>query len=546
MTLWLTAHPAEPVLLPSPDRAGTPEDHILQAAGLATDGPALLDFFRRRLVTEADRPRIQELIRQLGNNAFAVREKAANDLILRGPGVVPLLRQALQDPPDIEVMRRLEQCLRRVESTSQAPLMTAAVRLVALRRPSDGTSVLLTYLPFAESESVADEIRAALTTLAVHDGKPDPVLVAALADGTAMKRGAAGEALCKTGVKQCWPAIRKLLYDPDPTVRLQVGLALAFAQEKEAIPVLIELLVQVPQTQAWRVEDLLFRLAEDKAPPVSLGADDAGRRKCKEAWSAWWKTAGATMDLAKLLKATQWLNYTLAIVLDGPGESSGRVLELDPRKNLRWEITGLQFPMDAQVLPGERVLITEHTGNRVSERDTKGTIHWEQKIVRPIMAQRLPNGNTFIASNQALMEIDRAGKTVFNLRRDDIQKAAKTRNGEIVIATGEETIVRLDTTGKQLQSFNGCVDVYGGRLDVLANGNVLVPEYSNNRVAEFSADGQIVWQATMEVPIAAARLPNGNTLVTCMNKNTGVEIDRSGKQVWEYTANPRVTRLFRR
>jgi hypothetical protein len=555
MTLWLSGGPAEPVLPQSPDpvkaesphRALTAEDQILQAAGLATDGTALLDFFRRRQVTEADLPRIHDLIRQLGHNSFTVREKAANDLILRGPGVVPLLRQALQDPPDIEVMRRLELCLRRVETASQAPLTTAAVRLVALRKPADGTSVLLTYLQFAESESVADEIRAALTALAVVDGKPDPVLVAALSDSKAMKRGAAGEALCKMSAKQCWPAIRKLLQDPDSTVRLQVGLALAFAQEKEAIPVLIDLLVQAPQAQAWRVEDLLVRLAGDKAPPVSLGPDEASRRKCKEAWSAWWKIAGATIDLAQLLKATQWLNYTLAIVLDGPGESSGRVLELDPHKNTRWEITGLQFPMDAQVLPGERVLITEHTGNRVTERDARGaTIHWEHKINRPIMAQRLPNGNTFIASNYALMEVDRAGKTIFNLRRDDIQKAAKARNGEIVIATGEETIVRLDTTGKQLQSFSGCVDVYGGRLDVLANGNVLVPEYSNNRVVEFNPDGQIVWQTSIEYPIAAVRLPNGNTLVTCMNKNTGVEIDRGGKEVWRYTANPRVTRLFRR
>src|SRR5262249_46296596 len=155
--------------------------------------------------------------------------------------------------------------------------------------------------------------------------------------------------------------------------------------------------------------------------------DEAGRRKCKEAWTAWWKTAGTTIDLAKLVKSSQWLNYTLAIVLEGPGESVGRVLELDPHKNPRWEITGLQFPMDAQVLPGERVLITEHTGNRVTERDTKGKILWEQKVNRPIMAQRLPNGHTFIAANDVLMEVDRANKTIFNLRRDDIQKAAKTR-----------------------------------------------------------------------------------------------------------------------
>jgi HEAT repeat protein len=522
------------------------EEQALQRAGVSTEGPALLDFFRHRLVTAADHPRIRKLIQQLGSNSFAIREKAANDLILMGPAITPLLRQALQDPPDIEVMRRLEQCLRRVDSGSQTSLMVAATRLVAVRKPAGATDALLTYLPFTDNESVADEVRAALAAVAVHEGKADPALVAALGDSQAVKRGAAGEVLCKTGVKECWPAIRKLLEDPDPGVRLQVGLALAFAQEKEAIPVLIDLLVQVPQAQAWRVEDLLYRLAEDKAPPVSLGVDEAARRKCQAAWAAWWQNASATIDLAKLVKSGQWLNYTLAIVLDGPGESPGRVLELDAHKNPRWEITGLQFPMDAQVLPGERVLITEHTGNRVTERDTKGTILWEKKVTRPITGQRLPNGHTFIATNDLLMEVDRAGKEIFHLRRDDIMKAGKLRNGEIVIATGEERIVRLDTAGRQLGSFNGCVDIYGGRLDVLANGHIVVPEYSNGRVVEYSPEGQIVWQTRIEVPIAAFRLPNGNTLITCMNKNKGVEVDRTGKEVWEYTANPRVTRLFRR
>src|SRR5262249_25413070 len=155
----------------------------------------------------------------------------------------------------------------------------------------------------------------------------------------------AGEALCKARSKECWPAIRKLLQDPDPAVRLRVGLGLALAEEKEAIPVLIDLLLQVPQAQAWRIEDLLYRLAEAKAPPVSLGSDEAGRQKCKEAWAAWWQKTGATIDLAKLAKSAQWLNFTLAIILEGPGESPGRVRELDAHNNVRWEIGGLQFPM---------------------------------------------------------------------------------------------------------------------------------------------------------------------------------------------------------
>ena len=54
----------------------------------------------------------------------------------------------------------------------------------------------------------------------------------------------------------------------------------------------------------------------------------------------------------------------------------------------------------------------------------------------------------------------------------------------------------------------------GGRIDVLPNGNVLVPEAGNNRVVELDAEGGVVWEAAAEQPIAAVRLTNGNTLIT--------------------------------
>ncbi len=86
----------------------------------------------------------------------------------------------------------------------------------------------------------------------------------------------------------------------------------------------------------------------------------------------------------------------------------------------------------------------------------------------------------------------------------------------------------------------------GGRLDVLPDGHVLIPERAHNRVVEHDGDGKVVWEATVEEPVAAVRLPNGNTLVTSMTQNRAVEIDRAGKEVWQYKADTRVTRAFRR
>jgi outer membrane protein assembly factor BamB len=164
------------------------------------------------------------------------------------------------------------------------------------------------------------------------------------------------------------------------------------------------------------------------------------------------------------------------------------------------------------------------------------------------MAQRLANGHTFIANNDVLLEVDRAGKALYTFRRpgSEIMKALKLANGDIAFASSTQDFIRLNSAGKEIKRFPAFVDIFGGRLDVLPNGHVIVPEHSRNRVAEYDADGKVVWEVPIEVPIAAVRLANGHTLITSMNKRRGVEVDRQGKVVWEYTADTRITRLFRR
>src|SRR6266852_555272 len=66
----------------------------LKAAGVKADGPGLVDFFWKRTRPDADRDRIQGLIRQLGDGPPPARDRAAADLVALGVAAVPLLRQA--------------------------------------------------------------------------------------------------------------------------------------------------------------------------------------------------------------------------------------------------------------------------------------------------------------------------------------------------------------------------------------------------------------------------------------------------------------------
>src|SRR5438128_2544271 len=78
-----------------------------------------------------------------------------------GLPAVGLLRQAERDP-DVEIVRRAERCLQRIEKVPSTALSAAAARLVARRPPEGAAEVLLNYLPLADDETVADEVRDAL------------------------------------------------------------------------------------------------------------------------------------------------------------------------------------------------------------------------------------------------------------------------------------------------------------------------------------------------------------------------------------------------
>lgn len=524
------------------------DEKKLEAAQLKTDGASLLDFFKQRTLSDEEREKVLGWINKLGAKPFREREQASAALIARGPVVVELLRDSLAHG-DLEVVRRAEKCIARIKEKDHPPdVPVAAARLLGVRKPAGSLDVLLAYLPFADHEMVADEVRNTLAALAVKQGQPEKVLVAALTDKAPIRRAAAAEALWRAGATAHKAEIRNLLKDPVPLVRWRVAMALTYAKERDAVQVLIDVLPHLQQAQAWQVEDILFRLADGKSPPaVALGTDEASRKKSRDAWDAWWKQHGAAIDLAKLRETHRLLGYTTIVLLD-----RGRILEVDANKNERWHIDGLMFPLDVQMLPGDRVLVAEYNANRVTERSLKGEILWQFRTPGgPIVAQRRPNGNTFIATQEQLLEVDRNDKQVFTFTfqsGERIMKVVKLDSGEIVCLTDGRRVVRINEMGKEVHSFNVNLNMllFGGRLHALPNGRVLVPHNGENKVIEYDANGKMVWEVKVEQPVIATRLPNGNTLVTTFTQNRAVEFNRDGQEVWQYQSDTRVTRAVRR
>ncbi len=541
--LFAPARAADPIPMKDAD------ERVLKEAGFATDDASLLAFFRNRTPKTNE---IKALIKDLGDDDFDVREKATRTLIGLGSVADSYLRAA-EKSDDAEVRRRATECLAKIGSGPSAAVVCATARLLGKRKPAGAAEVLLDYVPKVEGEITEEEIRTALTATAVRDGKPESLLVKALTDPTPGKRSAAAVALLLGAGAEIRPEARKLLSDPEPAVRLRVALTLASQKEKDAVPVLIDLLATLPAAQTAAVEDFLFRLAADKAPLRGALADDAARKKYRDDWATWWKAEESSIDLAKLDAASKPLGYTLMLMLD-----TGKVMELDADKKERWSFTGITRPLDAQWLPGERILLAEHGANKVTERNRKGEILWETTIQEPLVAQRLTNGRTFIATPSKLLEVDRTGKEVWTYSYPEgpgIMKAQRLSNGDIALivnpgiqrGTIEPIFMRLNPTAdKELTHFPVGQRTSGGRIDVMSNGHILVPMRDDNRLVELDAAGKEVWKLDHPQPISAMRLANGHTLINSYQEFRTVEVDAAGKVVWEYKSDTRINRTYRR
>jgi len=279
------------------------DELALKSAGLPIDGAGLLEFFRTRTKGESTPDRLAALVEQLGSKNAGERERAAAELVAIGPPSIPSLRPVAKDPDAADAAGVARRCLTALE-TNSAAVTAAAVRLTAQRRPEGASAVLLAFLPYAEDDSVEEEIKSALTGMAYHDGKADPALLKALEDDSPLRRATAVDVLCENGLAEPRDALRKLLADPKPTVQLRAALALAQVRDANAVGTLIDLIGKLPAGQGHNAEEYLSNLAGDQAPKDAALTDDASRAKAHDAWAAWWKSTEGTASLDEFTKRT--------------------------------------------------------------------------------------------------------------------------------------------------------------------------------------------------------------------------------------------------
>lgn len=526
---------------------GDTDEKILADAGSSADGPSLVAFLKGRIPTAQQRERLPAMVRQLGDESFDNREQASKALRDAGPVALPLLQAALSSS-DVEVVRRATACCEEIDKKPHQRQLAAALRLLSLHKPAGADQALLEYVAWAEADEPSEDVLAALLAVGLKDAAPTPAVRTALADRSPASRAAAAYVIGKAG-REHRKLLVSLLADSSSLVRYHAAAALFIAGDKQAAPVLVDLLADDSYLLALRAEGLLLVAAGDSAPAVILGGDAKARQITRKAWSKWWDEKGDKLDLTQVRFENALMGWTVICEDEIHGAGPGHVRAFGRDGKERWHFGGIDSPTDVQLLPTGRVLVAEHWPKKVTEHDRTGKVIWEKTLAEsPVSCQRLANGNTFIATYVAILELTPAGKEIYSIPNKGgmIYCAEKLRDGTIVCIDSSGNVTEYDRDRKVVRSFKPSSYSEGAvtwaSVQKLGEGKYLLALSGSDRVVETDETGKILWEATVNSPTWATRLPNGRTLVTSINDHVVVELDASGKVVWKLTCQHRLFR----
>jgi hypothetical protein len=551
----------------------------LKEAGLTADDPRpLIEYLKARTLTDVDQSSIGEIIKKFGSDDFEARLKATEEVEKFGPAAIGPLKSAERDA-DPEVAYRAHEALKRMEKVPHSQVAAAAVRALVKLRPKEAAAVLLGFLPMADSDEVAEEIRTALVSLAAADGKPEPALVAALSDKSVVRRSAAYVALTEgKGAKGAYPLVKAAVRKEADTDAKFLGLwsLLMTTRQKEFVPDLIGLIPKLPRGRIWQLEEFLLQLAGKEKPGAKFGKSAESLVKAKEAWEGWWKKKGDSLDLAKFDFKPRVTGYTDIIEYDYRGYGQYRVVTLGPDLKEKARIGGaganmLNYPSDVKKLSSGNYLIAEQNGNRITERDSTGRIAKTTNVTQPLSIDLLPGGGMLVVCRNQVVQYDKDMKQLWAFQRPqyDIMGGRRLPGGDVVFVTNtfqggncyRLEVKETDKNGnKSWEAKDDGKPLTLGRIqqfqaiEVTGGDKVMVCEF--NRVVEYDLKAdkgkpKELWSYGASNPTSCQRLPNGNTLIAVLNQAPNgkvLEIDTAGEVVWEYESKDglRPARAFRR
>jgi hypothetical protein len=209
----------------------------------------------------------------------------------------------------------------------------------------------------------------------------------------------------------------------------------------------------------------LWRLGKDAVPALmrALGdpRDEIVEAACAVLAEIGTEAAAAVPDLERLQasakgrrqRALRWAWHGAGVTGIAVAEwGRGQIVLLDSKGNASGKVPALKGVWDAQPLPESHFLVTEVGSGKVRELDAKSNEVWHVDAPGAMSAQRLPSGNTLIASRDksSVCELDPAGQEVASFRDLTGANACLRLADGTTIVGGQNEVTAVDPAGKPL------------------------------------------------------------------------------------------------
>ena len=218
-----------------------------------------------------------------------------------------------------------------------------------------------------------------------------------------------------------------------------------------------------------------------------------------------------------------------------------------------------------------RLVIAAEGGKQVAISDALGKLLWQHPIKQVHDVHLLENGNILVNNGWTkVMEVDLSGNTVweydssqtegYNGEKIEIHAFQRLPGGNTMVAeSGISRIVEVDASGKLVSSIPLQVAKPHPHVDTrlvrkLDNGDYLVCHEGEERVAQYSSNGDVIWN--FQVPLfgkervkghgpesygakafSAIVLKNGNYLIATGNGHSVLEVTPEKDIIWQLSQN---------
>ena len=179
--------------------------------------------------------------------------------------------------------------------------------------------------------------------------------------------------------------------------------------------------------------------------------------------------------------------------------------------------------------------LVSNNGSALTEFDVHGNEKW--KLNLPVYDARICVGDRILVTERNLNQvrlIDRKGRTIQKITNlNSPADAELLPNNHVIVMQGNGVVSEHDSFGKEVNRIEGAMKTPFD-VDRLRNGNTLVADSGNDRIAEFNAKGELVWEKTgLAFPNNVFRLRDGRTLYTTYTSGLVGLLTPEGENVWE-------------